>query len=51
MQPVQIQPFRVGSILAIAAAIIGLLIALSVIPNSPVLVGVAIILLGLAFFI
>lgn len=51
MQPVAIKPFTLGSILAVIAILLGLLIAISVVPASPVFVGASIILLGLAFFV
>jgi hypothetical protein len=48
---VAVKTFTIGSIIAIVAGLLGLLIALNVIPFTPVFVGAAIILLALAFFI
>ena len=51
MQPVAIKPFTIGSILVIAAMLIGLLMAIGVLGATPVWIGVSIILLGLGFFV
>lgn len=48
---VAVKAFTLGSVLAAVAGLFGVLIALSVIPLSPVMVGIPLILLAIAFFI
>jgi hypothetical protein len=51
MQPVAIKPFTIGSILVIAAILIGLLVGIGVLELTPVWFAVCVILLGLGFFV